>query len=136
MPKEQIIENCIIINKDKFKKIILGSFTSDHDSAYFCGYQLGFSCIERLLKRNQRIRDYKQPKNKKALQRFLGMLNYDEMFVKNVAGLLDPLYKMLEKDANIVWIDELDMLFSQIKKIWRKDCELKIPYLKRLFTRN
>lgn len=100
----------------------------------FLGYELSLNKIKPLFSRAQGIIDYPKPKNKKALQRFLGMLNYDRAFIKNITEILKPLYDLLQKDFKFVWSENAIKSFDEIKSRWKENLELRIPDCKKLFT--
>jgi hypothetical protein len=62
----------------------------------FSGYFIGNNKIKPSLDRTAAITKFPLPKTKKELQRFLGLLNYDRMFLKNVTKDTRPFYKLLE----------------------------------------
>lgn len=80
-----------------------------------------------IVERQQGICDYKPPNTKKELQRFLGMINYDRMFIKNITEKISPLYKLLEKDTKFCWDNNHQEAFEQIKNEWSKNLEIVIP---------
>lgn len=49
------------------------------------------------------IQNYDQPKNKKDLQRFLGLINYLRNFMPNVAEITSPLRHLIKKNAEFIW---------------------------------
>jgi hypothetical protein len=66
------------LNENKEKRIEKSS------SVKFLGYEIGFNTMKPLTNRCQGILDYKEPRSKKEVQRFIGLLNYDRMFVKDL----------------------------------------------------
>jgi len=49
------------------------------------------------------ILDWPSPKNLKELQSFLGLCNYYRKFIKNFAGKMEPLRKLLKKNNGFIW---------------------------------
>jgi hypothetical protein len=45
----------------------------------------------------------KEPKDKKGVQRLLGMVNYVSKFVPNVSEITSPLRELLKKDVSWHW---------------------------------
>jgi hypothetical protein len=68
------------------------------------------------------------------LQRFIGILNYDRMFVKDISNILKTFYKLLEKNENFHWGEEEKINFEKVKEIWRTELELLIPDMKKQFV--
>lgn len=93
----------------------------------FLGYELSLNKIRPLTKRAQGILDYPSPKNKKEVQRFLGMLNYDRKFIKGITEIAVPLYKLLNNNGKFCWDENCESAFVKIKQQWDRELELYIP---------
>jgi hypothetical protein len=65
--------------------------------------------------RVQSIKDVRPPVNKKALQSFLGKINFIRRFVPNFAERIKPLSALLKKDVAFRWGNEADRSFEDIK---------------------
>lgn len=72
------------------------------------------------------INNFAKPRNKKAIQSFLGLVNWDRRFVKNLAVMTKPLENLLKKDAKFFWRDEHQRAFNEIKKTFREATSLFI----------
>ena len=55
------------------------------------------------------------PKNKKELQRFLGMLTYLSKFILNLSHISAPLKTLLEKDVEWHWQDDPAKTFVALR---------------------
>ena len=82
---------------------------------------------------NPRNRKYKTfwkknkfPKSKKALQRYLGFLNYYRTYVPRLSERLAPFYKMLKSDEKVLVSKKLVQQFEEIKKALDKGCDLAL----------
>lgn len=64
----------------------------------------------------QAIRDMPIPKDKKDVQRFLGMITYMSKFVDNLSEKTVPLRNLLKKDSIFQWTENQDKAFSELKK--------------------
>lgn len=58
-----------------------------------------------------------RPNNVKELQAFLGSINFYGRFIKNLSSILNPLYKLLQKDTIWSWDDNCEKAFKKIKEI-------------------
>jgi hypothetical protein len=56
--------------------------------------------------RVEAIKKVPLPPTKKALQSFLGQINFVRWFIPNLAEMMKPLLKLLKKDAKFEWTDE------------------------------
>jgi hypothetical protein len=63
------------------------------------------------------------------LQRFLGLINYDRIFIEGLSTKALPLYKILEKEKQFEWTQEHEKTLNEIKKLWSESLELMIPDL-------
>ena len=68
----------------------------------------------------------KFPKSKKALQRYLGILNYYRNYIPRVSERLAPFYKMLKSDEKVLVLKELVQQFEEINKALDKCCDLAL----------
>lgn len=99
----------------------------------FLGYIIGFNFIKPAVARSQAIIDYQTPKNKREIRKFIGIVNYDRIFVPNLSELAKPLYLSIENRKHI-WTDVEQDAFEKIKKIWETNLELTTPSDKERFT--
>ncbi|KMQ89606.1 retrotransposon ty3-gypsy subclass, partial [Lasius niger] len=65
------------------------------------------------------IQNFERPRNKKAIQAFLGLVNWDRRFVKNLATMTKPLERMLRKTEKFEWTDETQRAFTEIKRAFQ-----------------
>ena len=68
----------------------------------------------------------KFPKSKKALQRYLGFLNYYRNYVPRLSERLAPFYKMLKSDEKVLVSKELVQRFEEINRALDKCCDLAL----------
>ena len=70
------------------------------------------------------IRNTPVPDNVQALQRFLGLVNFYQGFIKNIQNLRGPLNESLKKDKPWLWTPECQESFEKIKKTLTLDLSL------------
>lgn len=63
------------------------------------------------------IKLFAQPKNKKGVKRFLGMIGYYWRFVKNYSTVLAPLTDLLKKAIKFEWTEGCDQVFRDGKAL-------------------
>lgn len=100
----------------------------------FLGYEISKNRIRPTNTRKEGIINYRSPKTKRELQRFLGLINYDRLFIKNITEKIKPLYKLLEKEIKFKWTEVEEETFQNIKKEWKNSLELYVPDMKGEFT--
>ena len=68
----------------------------------------------------------KFPKSKKALQRYLGFLNYYRNYIPRLSKKLTPFFKLLKSDAKVMVTPDLLEKFTEINKALDRCCELAL----------
>ena len=56
------------------------------------------------------------PHNKKAMQSFIGKINFVRRFISDFTKIVNPLQDILEKDFNFKWTKERREAFSKIRE--------------------
>ena len=65
---------------------------------------------------------------------FCGMVNFIQMFVKNIQFTLDPIYKLLKKNREFKWTKECQEALDKIKEQLSSDLVLTLPNSTGKFT--
>jgi hypothetical protein len=73
------------------------------------------------------------PQTKKALQTFLGQINFVRRFIPNLAETMKPILKMLKKDVKFEWADQGSKAFKNIKDSIGKSSVLISPNYSKYF---
>ncbi|KAG0441708.1 Transposon Ty3-I Gag-Pol polyprotein [Dictyocoela muelleri] len=68
----------------------------EKEQVEFLGYKIGKNKIFPITKRAEGIINYLKPQTKKQIMRFLGLMNYDRLFIPKISTLSNPLYKLLK----------------------------------------
>ena len=63
------------------------------------------------------IKNAPEPKNVSQLRAFLGMLNYYDRFLPDVATVLEPLHQLLRKGAKWKWLEEQQTAFDKAREL-------------------
>ncbi len=86
-----------------------------HSTLTFLGHAVSASGICPLTDRVQAVQEFPRPKDKTALQEFLGLLNYYHRFVPWAAHILHSLHGALRKSAGpFHWTTEMDAAFCAL----------------------
>ena len=72
------------------------------------------------------LNELRFPKSKKALQRYLGFVNYYRNYIPRMAKKLNPFYKLLKTEVPINITSELKATFDSVKKALSDACELAL----------
>lgn len=83
----------------------------------FLGFHIKQGNITVTASKTQAINNFEIPKNMKDLRSFLGMVNYLQSFIPNLADKTDPLRKLLRrKNGPAIWDKEQHCAFENIKQ--------------------
>ena len=72
------------------------------------------------------LENTKFPKSKKALQRYLGFLNYYRNYIPRLSEKLTPFFELLTKDEKVLVTPDLLAKFTEINKALERCCELAL----------
>lgn len=93
----------------------------------FLGYNISFNKITPKEDRAQGIVDFKVPKSKKEVQRFLGLVNYDRQFIKNLSDISQVLSELIQKDKIFKWDEKHQKAFDEIKGKFKELLQVTMP---------
>lgn len=83
----------------------------------FLGYVVDKNGIHPSEQKVKLLMNAKSPTNVKELQAFLGLLNFYDRFVKDKASMLEPLHRLLDKDAIWMWGKKEEEIFQKAKAV-------------------
>lgn len=96
----------------KFKKCTFAA-----TSVKYLGHIIGNNTVKPLKDNIISIKNFPTPKNQKNIRQFLGKINFYHEYIPNSSILLDPLHRLLRKNAQFIWSEECEKTFSDIKNI-------------------
>ena len=99
----------------------------------YLGYWLTRSGIQPQPKKVEAILRLKNPKNKKELRHFLGMVNYYRDMWRKRSHLLAPLSELVGSKAQWKWGSEQQKSFDELKKVISKETLLTFPNFNKTF---
>ena len=73
------------------------------------------------------------PHNKKAMQSFMGKINFPRRFISDFAEIVKLLQEMIKKDTNFKWTKERKEAFDKIKESIAKAPTLRNPNFDKKF---
>ena len=68
------------------------------------------------------IKDWPVPQSVKALQSFLGNINYMFRLISRLSKLREPMQQLVKKNTGFVWMDHHTKVFNSIKDAISADC--------------
>jgi hypothetical protein len=69
----------------------------------FLGFQLSKKGLSMQNGKVDSILQFKEPKNVKSLQRFLGLCNFYRAFIKQYSDKARPLFDLIKKENEFIW---------------------------------
>ena len=72
--------------------------------------------VKPLTSRIDRFQKLEPPTSMKALQRYLGTINFLANYVYGMQPILQPLYNLLHKENDFKWTKEHQTIFEQMKR--------------------
>jgi hypothetical protein len=94
------------------------------DEGKLLGHIITKDGVKMDLERVQATQQVPLPQTKKALQSFLGQMNFVRRFIPNLAETLKPIQSLLKKDVKFEWTEEGRRAFKSIKDAINKSSVL------------
>ena len=99
----------------------------------FLGFQLSKEGIRPQDKLTEAINSFDRPKNRKEIQRFLGLANFYRHFIPGFSQISKPLTSLTSVHAKFEWTDAVENAFSSLKEKLTSEPVLKFPRFDRPF---
>ena len=75
------------------------------------------------------VLDWPTPKRVKNIQKFLGLANYYQQFIKDFMFIARPLYDLVKKNQKWNWTERQEKAFQELKKRFTKKLVLTVSDL-------
>lgn len=80
------------------------------------------------------IRNYPVPKDRKGIERFMGVVSWNHQFIKDLATIAAPLNALRKKEAKWRWSEECQVAFDTLKDLLCSSPVLAYPQRGQPFT--
>jgi hypothetical protein len=127
--------------KEVFKRLEKAGFTLNRNKVHlaqseikFLGHSLSDQGVKVLPERVEAIEQFPQPKNLKAVRRFLGMAGFYARFVQDFSKIAEPLHALKRKNAKFEWGEKQQQAFDQLKAALATPPVLQIPDFSKEFV--
>ena len=87
------------------------------DRIEYCGHEVSKDGLRKLKTKIQAIVDAPRPENVSQLRSFLGLLNYYQRFLPDLATTLHPLNNLLHKGTKFDWCTDCQAPFKKVKNL-------------------
>ena len=91
------------------------------DRIEYCGHEVSKDGLRKLKTKIQAIVDAPRPENVSQLRSFLGLLNYYQRFLPDLATTLHPLNNLLHKGTKFDWCTDCQAAFKKVKNLIASD---------------
>ena len=105
---KRLAENNLYVKLEKCKQKIR--------EVEFLGVVIGPERIKMKKEKVKRVLDWLTVKGVKNIQKFLGLTNYYQQFIKDFTAIARLLYNMIKKDHKQEWIKRQEVTFKKLKK--------------------
>lgn len=82
----------------------------------YLGYNISENGIAPTQEKVAAIKNAPAPTNKKELQAFLGLVNFYHSFLKDKVNAFEPLFRLLDKNAEWKWTKECEVALNHVKQ--------------------
>lgn len=86
------------------------------DSCVFLGHQISKDGISPPSDRVDAVLNVPPPRTVKELRRIIGMFNWFRKFIPNFSSIINPLTRLLRKNARFCWLDDQQSAFTTLKQ--------------------
>ncbi|CAC5422384.1 unnamed protein product [Mytilus coruscus] len=86
-------------------------------SCLFLGHLISKDGIQPPPDRITAVQEYPSPRSVRELRRALGLLNWFKKFIPNFSAEIEPLTKLLRKNAKFRWTSEQENAFTKLKSL-------------------
>ena len=129
-PYEQMYETLIEYHKVLLKENLKAAPDKTYfmfEKVKFLGHIIEDKKVKPLTSRIDGFQKLEPPKSMKALQRYLGTINFLAKYVYGMQPILQPFYNLLHKETEFKWTQEHQKIFEQMKKTITHKLELTMP---------
>lgn len=86
------------------------------NSVKYLGHIVDRNGLSKTTERVQAIIEAPQPQEASEVRAFAGLINYYGRYIKNLAHIMNPMYKLLRKGTQFKWTMDCERAFKQIKE--------------------
>ena len=117
--EEQLIrlEQILIRFKEANLKIRVDKCKFAKEEVEFLGFKITKNGLLPCETKVEAIKKMQPPSNKKGVRSLIGFINHYRIFMKHLAHVSDPLYRLTRKNVKFEWTKECQDAFEQIKNL-------------------
>ena len=112
-------------------QVSMSQWTCAHLGVLILNFQERRSAVKTLapsnMKQKHSVKKQKLPTSAKSLQRYIGFVNFYRQYIPNLAGKLNPVYKLLENDISFELNDTIHDSMFKITQNLARAAKLSLP---------
>ena len=97
--------------------INMGKCAFFQDSLEFCGHRIDAAGLHKTPSKIMAVVEAPNPQDISQLRAFLGLVNYYNRFLPNLASVLVPLHTLLQKKTKWYWSTDCERAFQEMKQM-------------------
>ena len=97
------------------------------DDVEFLGHRIANGCVQPLPKHLAAVESFQAPKDRDALRRLCGTVNFLSRYIPNYTTRIQPLFQLLKKDVEYKWTSKEESCLQDIKQHLKHHSILKLP---------
>lgn len=109
-------QNNVTLNREK---CVFGA-----DSIKFIGHTLSASGIKPIHDKIEAVHNFREPTTSEEVRSFLGLVNYVNRFIPNLATISEPLRQLTKKGTKFEWGQKQRNAFMELKKCLTNESSL------------
>lgn len=113
---DRLKQNNVTLNREK---CVFGA-----DSIKFIGHTLSASGIKPIHDKIEAVHNFREPTTSEEVRSFLGLVNYVNRFIPNLATISEPLRQLTKKGTKFEWGQKQRNAFMELKKCLTNESSL------------
>lgn len=117
-PEELLVRLRLVLEKLREKNLKLNRDKCNffQKSIKYLGHVIDEHGLHKTQEKTDAVKNMRRPKNVNELRTFLGLANYYNKFIKNLATILYPLNTLLKKGIQYEWTTKCEESFAKVKE--------------------
>jgi hypothetical protein len=111
----KVLEDVLRRVQEAGLKLRLDKCVFQAPSVDWVGHRIDSEGVHPIPEKLEAVQEVPVPKNVSELKSFLGLVNYYGKYIPSLSSTLEPLHRLLRKDAEWIWHKEQEVAFTTVK---------------------